>query len=428
MKERAHVLDRVHRLQGIDAWRPSIGNLTAVRIRDAVGSAEYPRLVAIWRSAVDATHGFLADADRADFEGQLIGVHFAAVRLTVAEIDGVPVGFAGTAGERLEMLFVHADARGRGVGSALLRHAIAEQGIRVVDVNEQNEQAIEFYLRRGFVVTGRSELDEAGRPYPLLQMEALLTPVLSYLDEHRPGDLVGAYLYGSAATAALRPDSDVDLLVLTRAPLSEAERASLVSMLLSVSGWSGHATQFPEVADRRPLELTSLVVADVDPLPQTPRRDFQFGEWLRAELLDGHIPPAVSDPDVVVLLAAAQSAHRTLRGQPLEDLVAPVPPELLRRAQLALLPELMNDPAGEERFFLLTLARILVTIETGRIVAKDVAARRVAPRLTGHDRALLELAGQDYLGLAHVDWGDHYDHVMALVPELVRLIRQAANG
>lgn len=401
------------------------GNLTAVRIRDCVGPAEYPRLVAIWRSAVAATHDFLAEADRAAIESQLAGKYFPGVRLTVAEIDGEPVGFAGTAGEQLEMLFVHADARGHGVGTALLEHAMAEQQIRLVDVNEQNEQAVGFYVRRGFVVTGRSERDDAGRPYPLLHMEALLTPVLSYLNENRPGEPVGAYLYGSAATGGLRPDSDVDLLVLTRTTLSESERASLVSVLLSASGWRGHAAQFPEVADRRPLELTSLVVADVDPLPQKPRRDFQFGEWLRAELLDGHVPPPISDPDVVVLLATAQSAHRVLRGQPLEALVAPVPPELLRHAQLALLPDLMNDPAGEERFFLLTLARILVTIETGQIVAKDVAAQRVAPRLSGQDRALLELAGRDYLGLAQVDWGDHYEHVVALVPTLVGLIREA---
>lgn len=404
------------------------GNLTAVRIRDCVGPAEYPRLVAIWRSAVDATHDFLAEADRAAIESQLADNYFPGVRLTVAEIDGDPVGFAGTAGENLEMLFVHADARGHGVGTALLDHAIAEPQVHLVDVNEQNEQAVGFYVRRGFVVTGRSERDDAGRPYPLLHMEALLTPVLSYLDENRPGELAGAYLYGSAATGGLRPDSDVDLLVLTRESLSESERASLVSMLLSASGWRGHAAQFPEIADRRPLELTSLVVADVDPLPQTPRRDFQFGEWLRAELLDGQMPPAVADPDVVVLLATAQSAHRVLRGRPLEDLVAPVPPEHLRQAQLALLPELLNDPAGEERFFLLTLARMLVTIETGHIVPKDVAAQRVAPRLTGQDRALLELAGQDYLGLAQVNWGDHYDHVVALVPTLVGLIREAGRG
>ena len=143
-----------------------------MRIRDCAGPAEYPRLVAIWRSAVEATHHFLAESDREAIENQLAENYFPHVRLTVADVDGHAIGFAGTAGERLEMLFVHADARGHGVGSALLQHAIAEQQIRLVDVNEQNEQAAEFYTRRGFVVTGRSDVNGEGRPYPLLHMAA----------------------------------------------------------------------------------------------------------------------------------------------------------------------------------------------------------------------------------------------------------------
>ncbi|ORA99230.1 acetyltransferase [Mycolicibacter minnesotensis] len=142
--------------------------MTAVRIRDCAGPAEYPLLVEIWRSAVEATHHFLAEADRADIEGRLADAYFPNVRLTVAEVEGQPVGFAGTAGEHLEMLFVRADAHGRGVGSALLEHVVARQRVRGVDVNEQNAQAVRFYRRRGFVVTRRSELDEAGRPYPIL--------------------------------------------------------------------------------------------------------------------------------------------------------------------------------------------------------------------------------------------------------------------
>ncbi|ORW18108.1 GCN5 family acetyltransferase [Mycolicibacter nonchromogenicus] len=153
--------------------------MTSVRIRDCTGQAEYPRLVAIWRSAVEATHDFLTAADRDAIESQLADAYFPGVRLTVAEIDGEPVGFAGTAGEALEMLFVHAQVHGRGVGSALAEHAIAEQGIRLVDVNEQNQQAIAFYVRRGFVVTGRSECDDAGRPYPLLHMAVAPAPVES---------------------------------------------------------------------------------------------------------------------------------------------------------------------------------------------------------------------------------------------------------
>ena len=45
-----------------------------------------------------------------------------------------------------------------------------DHGVTQVDVNEQNVLAASFYLHRGFEVIGRSETDEAGRPYPLLHL------------------------------------------------------------------------------------------------------------------------------------------------------------------------------------------------------------------------------------------------------------------
>jgi putative acetyltransferase len=39
-----------------------------------------------------------------------------------------------------------------------------------VDVNEGNPGALAFYRRLGFTQTGRSPLDGAGRPYPLLHL------------------------------------------------------------------------------------------------------------------------------------------------------------------------------------------------------------------------------------------------------------------
>jgi putative acetyltransferase len=38
------------------------------------------------------------------------------------------------------------------------------------EVNEQNHAACRFYEACGFVVEGRSEVDDTGRPYPLLQV------------------------------------------------------------------------------------------------------------------------------------------------------------------------------------------------------------------------------------------------------------------
>lgn len=139
-------------------------------LRPSAGAGEYPALVEIWRSAVRATHDFLAAEDFARIESLLADAYFPAVTLTVAERAGAPVGFSGVAEGNLEMLFVADSARGSGVGSALLAHAVAEQGVTRVDVNEQNASAGGFYRSRGFVQVGRSELDGDGRPYPILHL------------------------------------------------------------------------------------------------------------------------------------------------------------------------------------------------------------------------------------------------------------------
>jgi carbohydrate kinase (thermoresistant glucokinase family) len=141
-----------------------------VHLRPCAGEAEWPRLVAIWRSSVEATHHFLTAADIEDIQAQLIPTYLPAVEITVAETSAGIVGFSGLAAGTLEMLFVDAAARGSGAGSALLQQAISADPSLTVDVNEQNPEALGFYLHHGFRVVGRSATDEAGRPFPLLHL------------------------------------------------------------------------------------------------------------------------------------------------------------------------------------------------------------------------------------------------------------------
>lgn len=127
-------------------------------------------LADVWERSVRATHDFLAEDDivglRPEAESGIAGVE----RLTVAYDGGAPCGFAGSQDGKLEMLFVAPEVRGRGVGRALLAHAVEHAGVRTLDVNEQNPQAVGFYEHEGFVVAGRSPVDDAGRPFPLLHM------------------------------------------------------------------------------------------------------------------------------------------------------------------------------------------------------------------------------------------------------------------
>lgn len=142
----------------------------APSIRPVTGADEYPRLVRVWRSAVDATHDFLADEHRDEIEARLASDYFPQVELHVADLDGVAVGFAGISGKSLEILFVDASQHGHGIGAALLSFVVAQRGVTKVDVNEQNARAADFYRHHGFAQVGRSELDDQGRPYPILHL------------------------------------------------------------------------------------------------------------------------------------------------------------------------------------------------------------------------------------------------------------------
>ena len=134
-------------------------------------AADYPLLLDIWLRAVRATHHFLQASDIEALIVPLRDSYLPAVELRVAvDADDTPLGFIGLNEDHVEMLFVAPDVHGQGIGRALLDHVRASRKSFSVDVNEQNPQAVGFYLHYGFVQTGRSPLDGEGRPFPLLHM------------------------------------------------------------------------------------------------------------------------------------------------------------------------------------------------------------------------------------------------------------------
>lgn len=135
------------------------------------GSDLAERLLAIWESAVRQTHTFLTEGEIGRIKGYVPEAMQAVDHLLVATDEGgTPLAFMGIEGRRIEMLFVDAGHRGRGIGSRLVRHATDRYGADEVTVNEQNPQAVGFYEHMGFHVYKRTPLDEQGAPHPLLYM------------------------------------------------------------------------------------------------------------------------------------------------------------------------------------------------------------------------------------------------------------------
>jgi putative acetyltransferase len=128
-------------------------------------------LADIWRRSASATHAFLAAGD--------IEALLAPTRAYLADADDlwvladvadVPVGFMGLSDTEIESLFLAPEVHRRGAGRRLVQHAADLRGELVVEVNEQNVAAVRFYEACGFALERRSELDDAGRPFPILLM------------------------------------------------------------------------------------------------------------------------------------------------------------------------------------------------------------------------------------------------------------------
>lgn len=132
-------------------------------------SSQLPYIHELWEKSVRATHSFLSEEDIQFYKTMVVAsLHEMELYVTVDEQQ--ISGFLAIADDMIQALFVHPDFFRKGVGSRLLAFALEEKNLRRVDVNEQNLSAFEFYKRFGFEITGRSETDGSGRPYPILEL------------------------------------------------------------------------------------------------------------------------------------------------------------------------------------------------------------------------------------------------------------------
>lgn len=134
---------------------------------------DYPEIADVWEASVRATHHFIPEAYVQEIKPQLHQYFDAVDMRCIRESSKRIIGFSGVLDGKIEMLFIHPEWFGKGLGKSLLRYAVDHQGATEVDVNEQNEQAVGFYLKNGFEVVGRSETDGQGEPYPLLHMKVV---------------------------------------------------------------------------------------------------------------------------------------------------------------------------------------------------------------------------------------------------------------
>ncbi len=128
-------------------------------------------ILAVWEKSVLATHLFLTEKDFVEIKEILQGIEFEKLNLICLMDNDKVIGFIGLQDTKIEMLFLDPAYFGKGLGYKLVEYAMSTFKANLVDVNEQNINAKNFYERIGFQVYERTEKDDLGKNYPLLRMK-----------------------------------------------------------------------------------------------------------------------------------------------------------------------------------------------------------------------------------------------------------------
>ena len=242
------------------------------------------------------------------------------------------------------------------------------------------------------------------------------------------GDTVlGIYLHGSGAGEALKPASDLDVLVVTSRSLDRLERHALVAGLLPISG--------PRADGRRSLELTVVVQSQIRPWRYPPQADFLSGDWRRADIEANGPPQPGVMPNLAVEIPQVLASRNTVSGPDPEVLLDPVPVSDTVRGSLDAVPSLLSDLHEDTRNVVLTLCRIWATVATGQVMSKDAAAMWALSRLPPRDRPVLEHALHLYLTSTYAEeqpWAEDLrcqvdGHVRAVLREIERVAAGRTN-
>lgn len=243
------------------------------------------------------------------------------------------------------------------------------------------------------------------------QLDSLVEGIRAVLG----ANLVGAYLHGSAVLGGLKPRSDIDVVVVTKAPMTLDERRGLITVLLKLSG------------KPRPIELDVVVQSDVKPWRNPPRLDFHYFERRRPDFERGELAPwaPAAQLDLASVITMALAGNAALFGPPPAEVFDPVPRRDYRDAVLRYLEEAEGDLAWDTRNVILTVARIWSAVGSEEVHSKDSAAAWALARLPAEHRPVLERARAAYRGEAEERWEDIRPQVASYFACVVSEIERA---
>ena len=124
---------------------------------------DHAAIVEVWMAASRIATPFLSERFMAEERERIRSMWLPRAETWVAEHEGAVAGFISLIGHEVGGLFVHPDHQGRGIGRALMDHAVRLRGSLFLDVFEDNAIGRRFYDRYGFRLVREHVHEETGR-------------------------------------------------------------------------------------------------------------------------------------------------------------------------------------------------------------------------------------------------------------------------
>jgi predicted nucleotidyltransferase len=223
-------------------------------------------------------------------------------------------------------------------------------------------------------------------PYP--DVNEIVNTLLAHVQRILGDELIGMYLHGSLANGGFDEFSDIDVVFVTKEELSEEMLAALHAM----------HTQMSE------MDSAWAVQQEVSYIPQAALRRFDRANMHHPHLDRGKgevLHRMDHESDWVIQRHILRERGIVVSGPDPKTLIDPISPNDLRMAVVEGLPLWLNpmlkDPTelnqrGPQSFFVLSLCRMLYTLERREILSKQVAAQWALENLEARWKPLIERA------------------------------------
>jgi len=209
-------------------------------------------------------------------------------------------------------------------------------------------------------------------PTPHPEVNTLLDKFLPAARAILGPQFVGMYLFGSLTSAGFDRDSDVDVLIVTEAPVSDKHFAALYALHVRLAA----------------LDLWCATQLEVSYIPRRALRRYDSTNARHPHIDRGSGAETLfwmqHDESWLVQRHVLRTRGIVLAGPAPATLIDEVAPDDLRQAMRAILKNwgapMLDDPAplqerGGQTYTVLSLCRILYTLRYGDVVSKSAAAR-----------------------------------------------------